>query len=380
MNSKFFLTIALALTATLSVQAQDDDNLYFTPTKKSQKTSATRTVQVYSDNGRNDDEYNRRYSAYAGSWQTGGEADSLAVDSLDSEIEYVQSSESDYDMTDPENDYVYSRRILRFHSPRFGFAISSPYYWDLVYGWGVYDYLYDPYYDYFYDPFYWSWGWGYGWAYRPWNAWYGPIWGWHHAPHGWHDWGWGPMWHDHGPVARFTGRGFGAGRLAENRFTTGTGSRAVNSANGSRNIVSETTTRTINTRNNGRTMTVTSRTTVQDRTGASARNEAVNSRVANRVSRNVQNTTSSNNGNVQDNRTTTVNNNRTTTVNTRNNTSVNTRNNNSNATRTVTTPTRSTTTVTNTRSSGSSGSSFSGGRSGGGGFGGCSRGGGTGRR
>lgn len=377
MNSKFFLTVALVLSAALAVQAQDDDDLYFTPTKKSQKTSAVQTVKVYSDNGRDDDEYNRRYSAYAGAWQTGGAADSLAADTA-----YVESSGSDYDLTDPENDYVYSRRILRFHSPRFGFAISSPYYWDLVYGWGVYDYLYDPYYDCFYDPFYWSWGWGYGysWAYRPWNTWYGPIWGWHHAPHGWHDWGWGPMWHDHGPVARYTGRGLGAGRFAENRFATNTVSRAVNSANGSRNIVSGTTTRTVNTRNNGRTMTVTTRTTVQDRTGTSDRNEAVNSRVSNRVSRNVQTGTSRNNTNVQNNRTTTVNNNRTTTVNTRNNTSVNTRNN-SNATRTVTTPTRSTSTVTNTRSSVSSGSSFGGGRSGGGSFGGGggSRG-GTGRR
>ncbi len=338
MNSKFFLTIALVLSATLAVQAQDDDDLYFTPTKKSQKTSAARVTQkVYSDNDRDDDEYNRRYTGYADAWQTGGEADSIVADSMAADMECAQSSGSDYDLTDPENDYVYSRRILRFHSPRFGFAISSPYYWDLVYGWGVYDYLYDPYYDYFYDPFYWSWGWGYGWAYRPWNTWYGPIWGWHHSPHGWHDWGCGPMWHDHGPVARFTGRGFGVGRLAENRFATSTVSRAVNS------------------------------------------------RVANRVSRNVQNTTSRNNTNAQNNRTTTVNNNRTTTVNTRNNTTVNTRNNtstrntNSNATRTVTTPTRSTSTVTNTRSFGGGGGSFSGGRSGGG-SGGGSRGGGTGRR
>lgn len=376
MNSKFFLTIALVLSATLAVQAQDDDDLYFTPTKKSQKTSAARVTQkVYSDNGRDDDEYNRRYTGYAGAWQTGGEADSIVADSMAADMEYAQSSGSAYDLTDPENDYVYSRRILRFHSPRFGFAISSPYYWDLVYGWGVYDYLYDPYYDYFYDPFYWSWGWGYGWAYRPWNTWYGPIWGWHHSPHGWHDWGCGPMWHDHGPVARFTGRGFGAGRLAENRFATSTVSRAVNSANGSRNTVSVTTTitRTVNTRNNnGRTGTFTSRATVQDRTGATERNEAVNARAANRVSRNVQNTTSRNNTNAQNNRTTTVNNNRTTTVNTRNNTTVNTRNNaatrntNSNATRTVTTPTRSTSTVTNTRSFGGGGGSFSGGRSGGG--------------
>lgn len=379
MNSKFFLSIALALTVTLTVQAQDDDDLYFTPTKKSQKSVSTK---VYNDCSRNDDEYNRRYTGYAGSWQTGGNADSISTDSLQSEVEYAQSSQSDYDLTDPENDYVYSRRILRFHSPRFGFAISSPYYWDLVYDWGVYDYLYDPYYDYFYDPFYWSWGWGYGWAYRPWNTWYGPIWGWNHAPHGWHDWGWGPMWHDHGPVARYTGRGFGAGRFAENRFSanpTGNfGSRAVNSANGSRNIVSGTTTRTVNTRNNGRTGTFTSRAAEdQVRTEGNNRFVTVNRQNQNSGTRDVRNYTERN---VQYNQST-----GTRTVNTRNNTSrnteVNTRSTNVNTSRTVTAPTRGTSTVTNTRSFGGGGGNFGGGRSGGGSFGGGgSRGGGTGRR
>lgn len=432
MNSKLFLTLALSLSVTFAVQAQDDDDLYFTPTKKSQTTTpvsnrssyaqdryagsagnaSSRTIQVYSDNSRTDDEYNRRYSGYAGSWQTGS-IDSLSADSLDAEMEYVDSSQG-YDIDDPECDYAYSRRILRFHSPRFGFAISSPYYWDLVYGWGVYDYLYDPYYDYYYDPFYWSWGWGFGWSYRPWNAWYGPIWGWSYAPHGWHNWGAGPMWHDNGPGMRYTGRGFGGDRFAENRFVAssanGTGSRAFNSANGSRNIVSgNTATRTFNTRTNGRTGTFTTA-SPSDRTRTNV-NTGSSNRTANRFSTNTRNSESntysnnsrnsynsrssynSRNENVSNrnqNSTRNVQNNGTRTVNTRNvntrNTVVNTRNtNSSNNTRTVGAPTRSSnSSYTPTRSAGS-GSSFSGGgRSGGsiggGSFGGGSRGGGTGRR
>ena len=432
MNSKLFLTLALSLSATFAVQAQDDDDLYFTPTKKSQAiapvskrstyaqdryagssgNASSRTIQVYSDNSRTDDEYNRRYSGYAGSWQTGS-IDSLSADSLDAEMEYVDSSQG-YDIDDPECDYAYSRRILRFHSPRFGFAISSPYYWDLVYGWGVYDYLYDPYYDYYYDPFYWSWGWGFGWSYRPWNAWYGPIWGWSYAPHGWHNWGAGPMWHDNGPGMRYTGRGFGGGRFAENRFVAssanGTGSRAFNSANGSRNVVSgNTATRTFNTRTNGRTGTFTTAGS-SDRTRTNV-NTGSSNRTANRFSTNTRNSEGStystnsrssynnrssynsrneNVSNRNQNSTRNVQNNGTRTVNTRNvntrNTVVNTRNtNSSNNTRTVSTPTRSSnSSYTPTRSAGS-GSSFSGGgRSGGsiggGSFGGGSRGGGTGRR
>ncbi len=437
MNSKLFLTLALSLSATFAVQAQDDDDLYFTPTKKSQTTTpvskrssyaqdryagssgnaSSRTFQVYNGNSRNDDEYNRRYSGYAGSWQTGS-IDSLSADSLDAEMEYEDSSQG-YDLEDPECDYAYSRRILRFHSPRFGFAISSPYYWDLVYGWGVYDYLYDPYYDYFYDPFYWSWGWGFGWSYRPWNAWYGPIWGWSYAPHGWHNWGAGPMWHDNGPGMRYTGRGFGGGRFAENRFVASsanrTGSRAFNSANGSRNVVSGNTgTRTFNTRNNGRTGIFTTASS-SDRTRTNM-NTGSSNRTANRFSTNTRNSDTrtsdrstyttnsrnsynsrdsynSRNGNVSSqnqNSTRNMQNNGTRTVNTRNvntrNTVVNTRNtNSSNNTRTVSTPTRSSnSSYTPTRSAGS-GSSFSGGgRSGGsiggGSFGGGSRGGGTGRR
>jgi hypothetical protein len=178
---KRLLLMMIVLTAPIVMMAQDDD-LYFTPSKKASKTTTSSTdIEVYNTNARNEDEYNRRgiTNGYAGSYssddyQTGGGYDAQA------ETEVVPVDTIDVD--DDESYYRYSRRLLRFHTPRI-YALSSPYYWDLVYGYGIYDYLYDPFYDpFFYDPYFYSWGYGWGWS--PWNAWYGPFWGWH-GYYGW---------------------------------------------------------------------------------------------------------------------------------------------------------------------------------------------------
>lgn len=213
MIMKKLLLIALTFVPLLSM-AQDD--IYFTPKKKTAKTTTSQsatvttaqdatvtpvTPVVYNNSNRSEDDYNRRYNynkTYNGSvaedadWQSGGGKDSLAAT--------VDSVKSGYsrDMSDAEDDYYYSRRLLRFHSPRF-IGYRSPYYWDLVYGCGCYDF-----YDYWYDdPFYWDWGWGCGWAWGPWSCWYGPMWGYVH-PFGYDYWGWGGYW---GPG--FVGPGFG---------------------------------------------------------------------------------------------------------------------------------------------------------------------------
>lgn len=195
---KRLLTLALAIVPLLSM-AQDD--MYFTPSKKdkvkketvrleSSVTNAPRPEVVdYHSNRRSDDDYNRRYS-YSGDRQNAGGAD---VDST-----YA----GDYDMEDPEIDYRFSRRLIRFHSPRY-YALTSPYYWDLMYSYGAWDYLYDP-----YDPWYWSYGWGYGWSWGPWDCWYGGIWGYHHYNH-WAYWGWGPGWgHYHGFGGHYVGNSY----------------------------------------------------------------------------------------------------------------------------------------------------------------------------
>ena len=195
---KRLVTLALILVPLLSM-AQDD--LYFTSSKKAKEAAQKRaassmsartqtvvapTVVDYNSNTRSEDEYNRRY-VYSGDFQNAGGAymdDSLAarIDTIG-----VENTQSRYDMNDPELDYRYSRRLVRFHSPRL-YALTSPYYWDLYYGYGAWDYLYDP-----WDPWYWHYGWSYGWTWGPWDCWYGSIWGWSH-PYSWTYWGWGPSW------------------------------------------------------------------------------------------------------------------------------------------------------------------------------------------
>lgn len=188
---KRFLALTLILFPLLSM-AQDD--LYFTSSKKVKEAAQKRvaasmnarmetvvapTVVDYHSNTRNEDEYNRRY-VYDGQY---------SEDSLAARIDTVgiDDAQPRYDMNDPELDYRYSRRLVRFHSPRL-YALASPYYWDLYYGYGAWDYLYDP-----YDPWYWHYGWSYGWTWGPWDCWYGGIWGWS-RPYVWTYWGWGPSW------------------------------------------------------------------------------------------------------------------------------------------------------------------------------------------
>lgn len=234
---KRLLIILLSLAPVIAM-AQDD--MYFTPSKKKaaavtrvQNSSYAGTRQSYFGNSnvaavesvpvdnstvdygsskRSDDEYNRRY--------VNGSGSSSYENNNDKKGKY--DTEDITDVDNNELDYRYSRRILRFHSPNVVVAVSSPYYWDLVYDCGVYDYLYDYYY---YDPFYYGWawncGWGYGWSWgytwRPWNTWYGPIWGWSH-PRAWVTWGIGPGWGYRGYAYRrgwyghaIAGRGIGRG-------------------------------------------------------------------------------------------------------------------------------------------------------------------------
>lgn len=180
--------------------AQDDD-MYFVPEKPTSKANSNSTehnasikyepIVDYGYNSRDADEYNRM-------------------------SEYNDTVNDDSDAVyDSEDDYIYSRRLVRFRGPHVGFAVSSPFYWDLVYTYGAYDYWADPY----YDPFYWDYGWRYGWSWGPWHSWHGPIWGWH-SPHHWYHWGFGPGWghgfHGHAVPYKHYARG-----TFSNRFNAG---------------------------------------------------------------------------------------------------------------------------------------------------------------
>lgn len=255
---KRLLLLTFVLVPLLSM-AQDD--LYFTSSKKAKEAAQKRqttsmnartetvpapTIVDYNSNTRNEDEYNRRY-VYGGQY---------AEDSLAARIDSVGGQK--YDMDDPEVDYRYSRRIVRFHSPRL-YAITSPYYWDLYYGYGAWDYLYDP-----WDPWYWHYGWSYGWTWGPWDCWYGSIWGWNH-PYSWTYWGWGPGWsrpvyytsyhHNTMPRAYNSSRGHMAA-----------GDRIRTNPSGGRTLSSQTNSNVVNSRTNamrGRTEVGNSRTQAQ---------------------------------------------------------------------------------------------------------------------
>lgn len=181
--------------------------------------TATVVVRDRKGNVRDVDEYNRRYDV-------DDYAFSAANDTL-----YID--EKEYDGLDGEwiggfdgsaDDYEYATRIIRFRNPRYAISVSSPLYWDVVYGlntwdWNVYtDGLYAYVFPTFTNRLWWDWRynsfgwWGYpyyGWG---WNSWYGPGWAW-----SWSSW-WGPHYWHH---AYWHGPGYwGGGRHWGNVYTT----------------------------------------------------------------------------------------------------------------------------------------------------------------
>ena len=238
---KSIVLLLMAVCTPFLVMAQNVvDDLYYVPSKtkkeqekaaeqKTEADAARKTVVVTSNtptttvvvpkgskvvvngtskNKRNVDEYNRRYTGDA---TVSNKAAVVKGDtSYDEELdgEWVNG----FDGT--EDDYEYATRIIRFRNPRFAISISSPYYWDIVYGlnsweWNVFV---DDYYAYVFPTWtnrlWYDWrfstiGWGWGWStwYRPWyTSWYSPWYSsWHfgwYSPWytGWYG-GWYGGWH-----------------------------------------------------------------------------------------------------------------------------------------------------------------------------------------
>lgn len=224
---------ALCLPMVMMAQSNDDD-LYFIPSKDKQEQKAPEkkepkkqvTTNIYTSPGttvvvqdrkgktlntRDVDEYNRRYDAKDNEFAM--EEDTLYI---------KEKAQSDLDgewvggeFNGSQDDYEYAERIIRFRNPRFAISISSPLYWDVVYGanswdWNVYN---DGFYAYAFPTFtnrlWWDWrfnsfgsGWGWGWnspyfagGYYPgWGGWYGGgYWGggWGHHHHYYPGWGGG---------------------------------------------------------------------------------------------------------------------------------------------------------------------------------------------
>lgn len=249
---KIVLLLSFALSLPLAMMAQsNDDDLYFVPSKEQKKqeevkpkvvkepkvstsptviyTAPGSTVVIEDRKGkkldaRDVDEYNRRYDAKQNEFAM--EDDTLyikekAQPDLDGEWAGGEFNGS-------QDDYAYAERIIRFRNPRFAISISSPLYWDIVYGanswdWNVYsDGLYAYAFptftnrlwmDWRFNSFGSGWGWGGGWS----NPYYG--WGGGYYPGYYPGWGggWGGHWgHHHG---YYPGWGGGGHYQPRNNYT-----------------------------------------------------------------------------------------------------------------------------------------------------------------
>lgn len=263
----------------LAVAQSVDDDLYFIPKKKAEKKEEVKqevkvvvpqkqnTTTVYVAPGstvvvkdvkgkiRDVDEYNRRYTSRDNNFSR--ENDTLYIEEkpLNERGEWVNGFEGSQD------DYEYAMRIVRFRNPRYAIPVSSPLYWDVVYGlpswdWNVYD---DGFYAYAFPTYtnrlWWDWrwnypygaGWGFSWGWTsPWyyNSWYAPgywsggywggYWGHHHhhyyPGHGWGGGHWGgshgwarPYYDNRRAEARSRGNSFigTSGNRHANRYSTG---------------------------------------------------------------------------------------------------------------------------------------------------------------
>lgn len=204
-----------------------NDDLYFVPKKKEKKekkaekpakvvveekksTSSTiyltpGTTVVVKDvegNVRDVDEYNRRYTSRDNTFTM--ENDTLYIE----EKPYDERGEWVNGFQGSQSDYEYAMRIVRFRNPAFGIPVSSPLYWDVVYGlpswnWNVFD---DGYYAYVFPTFSNSlwWDWRYSWHFSWSSAWHYNGWYWHHPymglshwyhPYGYHDHWYHAHWH-----------------------------------------------------------------------------------------------------------------------------------------------------------------------------------------
>lgn len=182
-NTLMLLPALIMLVSPVIVQAQADD-VYFVPTKKSEKAIVVESVaekynvkNIAKSAVRDVDEYNRRSTAIS------NEPEAYVEENADDGYSAVMEEYQDYD---------FSTRIIRFHTPRSTFG---PLYWDFVFGgindWYVYDNGYNidiyptasnPFYYWGSTPFYWN-----SMSYRHWMDWYGlghyPYWGWNHYGH-----------------------------------------------------------------------------------------------------------------------------------------------------------------------------------------------------
>ena len=227
---RYVLTIIGALLFGNSIAvAQDYDDVYYDTGSTKKKTETTvRTKQTGANvagknpyftqkaktavavdtaaqvvNGRDVDEYNRRYA--------------------DDAQQYYSDEAAAYEVADSTagGDFTYTDRIVKFHNADVVVRSNDPdlieLYYDnrpqvnIVVGTTFGGWYGDPFYWGVYDPWY-SWGWGWG-IHSAWHyGWYDPCWswGWGHPHYAWHGHGWGGGWNhgwNHGWARPYTDGG-----------------------------------------------------------------------------------------------------------------------------------------------------------------------------
>ena len=180
----------MCLPWTLVAQSIDDD-LYYTPSKNKEEKkeevkqekkvaapveeivvksnvpttvysspgSTTVVVKDRKGNTRDVDEYNRRYDSRDNDFVM--ENDTLYIN--EKEDDGLDGEWVNGEFEGSQDDYEYATRIIRFRNPRYAISISSPLYWDVVYGlnswdWNVYtDGLYAYAFPTFTNRLWWDW-------------------------------------------------------------------------------------------------------------------------------------------------------------------------------------------------------------------------------
>lgn len=219
---KWILLLISMCVASSFCHAQDDD-VYFVPSGSKQepvkKVAPARYAPIAPEENASEDWSAGRVS--------GRDVDDYNRRGMSARKDTLPAAEAD--VLDAEQGGTYTARLVRFHSPRVGVYVSSPFYVD--------------YYDYWYDPWYDSWAYGYwpgfhvgwwpGWGWRPyWNSW----WGWHRPwwdyTWGWHYPVWGaPSW----SVSQRPSRPMAAGRVTSYRPSRDYAASRVNGGNTNRN-------------------------------------------------------------------------------------------------------------------------------------------------
>lgn len=206
MKKNVIVLLVLACLPLWVVAQNTNDDLYFIPPKKVEKKEETVekksvattgyvapgtpiVVKDVKGNVRDVDEYNRRYTSRDNYFSM--ENDTLYIE----EKPYNERGEWVNGFNGSQSDYEYAMRIVRFQNPSYAIPVSSPLYWEIVYGspsweWNVFE---DGFYAYVFPTFsnslWWNWRWNWNWGWGPsWHyGWHYPYWGfgshWHH-PYG----------------------------------------------------------------------------------------------------------------------------------------------------------------------------------------------------